>query len=231
MQLPPVERNVNWPPAAAGSQPGGSAAVAKAETSAIQEATVKVEAGQKSEPSVKLDISSTLKEIVELEVVARARASARVAAKDPVGGVDGVSAVGGLDKAGATTAKAQAVNATEDSKNAGNGLQNASPETAAKTAKLLAAGKEPGPNQPLATEEDPSTDWTTAPKAAEKKPETPPPEPISKKLLDFLQALWRAGGNAVDVAQEANQTLNPDKLAEGPLTYTDPSAVKKTSGI
>ena len=230
MQLPPVERNVNWPPAAAGSQPGGSAAVAKAETSAIQEATVKVEAVQKSEPSVKLDISSTLKEIVELEVAARARASVRVAAKDQTDGVDGVSAVGGLDKAGAT-ARAQAVNATEDSKNADNGLQNASPETAAKTAKLLAAGKEPGPNQPLATEEDPSTDWTTAPKAAEKKPETPPPEPISKKLLDFLQALWRAGGNAVDVAQEANQTLNPDKLAEGPLTYTDPSAVKKPSGI
>nr|WP_315237341.1 hypothetical protein [uncultured Albidiferax sp.] len=228
MQLPSVERNVNWPLSAAGSQSGGSAAAAKAETSAIQEATAKVEAVSKPEPSVKLDISTAVKEIVELEVAARARAQARVA--NPQDDANGVEAVGRIDSAG-TTSALQSVNAAEESKNTGNSLQNESPETAAKAAKLLAAGKEPGPNQPTAVDDEPSTDWTTAPKAAEKKPENPPPEPISKKLLDFLQALWRAGGNAVDVAQEANKTLNPDKLAEGPLTYEDPSAVKKTSGI
>lgn len=227
MQLPSVERNVNWPLSAAGPQSGGSAAAAKAETSAIQEATVKVEAASKPEPSVKLDISTTLKEIVELEVAARARAQARVTEQ---GSANGVEAVGRVDAAGASAA-AQSVNAAEESKNAGNSLQSESPETAAKAAKLLAAGKEPGPNQPTAADDEPSTDWTVAPKAAEKKPENPPPEPMSKKLLDFLQALWRAGGNAVDVAQEANKTLNPDKLADGPLTYEDPSAVKKTSGV
>ncbi len=226
MQLPPVDRNVNWPPAAVGAQLGGGAAAAKPVTTAIQEETVKVEAARKPEPSVKVDISATLKEIVALETAARARATGSPAAKDKV---DGVDAVDGLAKTSAT-AKTKAVTATEDSPKITNPLEKESPETAAKAAKLLAGGKEPGPNQPQAAEET-SKDWTVAPKAAEKKVENPPPEPMSKKLLDFLQQLWRAGGNAVDVAQTANQTLNPDKLATGPLTYEDPSAVKKTSGI
>ncbi len=200
-------------------------------TTAIQEETVKIAAAIKAEPSVKVDITTTQQEIAKLEAAAQARALTRV---QPKGEAEEVKAVGGVDAASATTATqnvTQTVNTADKSKKADNGLQNASPEDAAKIAKLLEAGKEPGPNQPLSTEKSPSTDWTVTPKAAEKKPENPPPEPISKKLLDFLQALWRAGGNAIDVAQEANKTLNPDKLAEGPLTYDDPSAVKKTSGV
>jgi hypothetical protein len=226
MQLPPVERNVNWPPAAVGAQLGGGAAAVKPVTTAIQEETVKVEAVKKPEPSVKVDISATLKEIVALETAARARASGSPAAKDKADGVDAVDGVATTR----ATAKTQVVNPTADSAKTTHPLDKESPETAAKAAKLLAGGKEPGPNQPQALEED-SKDWTVAPKAAEKKVENPPPEPISKKLLDFLQQLWRAGGNAVDVAHTANQTLNPDKLAEGPLTYDDPSAVKKTTGV
>lgn len=229
MQIPPVERTTNWPPAAAGARSGTGAAAAKPETSAIQEATVKVEKVSKPEPSVKLDISTTLKEIVELETAARARASGRPAAKDQAEGADGVEPVGGV-KASATAAL-QSLNAADNANKADNGQEKVSPEDAAKTAKLIEGGKEPGPNQPTANGESPSKDWTTAPKAAEKKVENPPPEPISKKLLDFLQALWRAGGNAVDVTLEANKTLNPEKQAEGPLTYSDPTAVKKTTGV
>ncbi|MEO5794566.1 MAG: hypothetical protein ABIP34_05995 [Rhodoferax sp.] len=239
MQIPPVERTVNWPPAAAGTRSGaGSAATQGPDTqpvtAAIQEETTKLEAATKPTPSVKLIISTTQEDIAKLEAAAQARTAVRAVPRGEAAEAKAVKAVGGVEAStptAATQAVSQKVAATETGAKANNGLQNESPETAAKAAKLLEAGKEPGPNQPLSTEKDPSTDWTTTPKAVEKKPENPPPEPISKKLLDFLQQLWRAGGNAIDVAQNANQTLNPDKLGEGPLTYDDPSAVKKTTGV
>ncbi len=239
MQVPPVERTVNWPPAAAGTRSGTGSMVAHAAdtkpvTAAIQDETTKLEAARKPTPSVKLIISTTQEDIAKLEAAAQARTSVRAVPKGEAAEAKAVKAVGGIEPStptAATQAVSQKVAATDTAAKADNGLQNESPETAAKAAKLLEAGKEPGPNQPLAVEKDPSTDWTTTPKAVEKKPENPPPEPISKKLLDFLQQLWRAGGQAIDVAQVANQTLNPDKLAEGPLTYEDPSAVKKTTGV
>nr|WP_315230525.1 hypothetical protein [uncultured Albidiferax sp.] len=240
MQIPPVERTVNWPPAAAGTRSGAGAGAAQGPdtppvTAAIQEETTKVEAASKPIPSVKLIISATQEDIAKLEAAELARAAVRAVPKgEGAQAAQAVKAVGGVEAstaAATTQAVSQKVAATDTNAKANNGLQNESPESAAKAAKLLEAGKEPGPNQPLSTEKDPSTDWTTTPKAVEKKPENPPPEPISKKLLDFLQQLWRAGGNAVDVAQVANQTLNPDKLGEGPLTYEDPSAVKKTTGV
>jgi len=74
-------------------------------------------------------------------------------------------------------------------------------------------------------------DWTVKPKSEEPKPPEPPKEPISKKLLEFLQSLWRAGGNAIDVAQGTNDILNPpNKQSDSPLTYADPSS-KKTTGV
>lgn len=239
MQIPPVERTVNWPPAAASTRSGAGAGAAQGPdtppvTAAIQEETAKVEAASKPIPSVKLIISATQEDIAKLEAAELARAAVRAVPKgEGAQAAQAVKAVGGIEPstAAATTQKVAVSDAGAKTQNADNGLQNESPESAAKAAKLLEAGKEPGPNQPLSTEKDPSTDWTTTPKAVEKKPENPPPEPISKKLLDFLQQLWRAGGNAVDVAQVANQTLNPDKLGEGPLTYEDPSAVKKTTGV
>ena len=239
MQIPPVERTVNWPPAAAGTRSGaGSAATQGPDTqpvtAAIQEETTKREAASTPTPSVKLTIVTTQEDIAKLEAVALARTSVRAVPKGEAAEAKAVKAVGGVEASTPTVtteAATQNVAVTDKGIKADNGLQNESPETAAKAAKLLEAGKELGPNQPTSTEKDPSTDWTTTPKAVEKKPENPPPEPMSKKLLDFLQQLWRAGGNAVDVAQVANQTLNPDKLAAGPLTYEDPSAVKKTTGV
>lgn len=239
MQIPPVERTVNWPPAAAGTRSGAGPTAtqgpdAKPVTAAIQEETTKQEAETAPTPSVKLNISTTQEEISRLEAAAQARIAVRAVPKGDAAEAKEIKAVGGVDTSTPTVAAqavSQKVAATDTAAKSSNNLQNESPETAAKAAKLLQAGKELGPNQPLSTEKDPSTDWTTTPMAVEKKPENPPPEPISKKLLDFLQLLWRAGGNAIDVAHHANQTLNPDKLAEGPLTYEDPSAVKKTTGV
>ncbi|APW40516.1 hypothetical protein RD110_06535 [Rhodoferax koreense] len=88
----------------------------------------------------------------------------------------------------------------------------------------------PGPDQPSTTSDAPSKDWTEKVKAAEDKPPEPPKEPISKKLLDFLQTLWRAGGQAIDVVENTNQVLNKPKASDEPLTYSDPS-VKKSSSI
>lgn len=47
-------------------------------------------------------------------------------------------------------------------------------------------------------------DWTIQ-RAKDEKKEEPPPEPISKVLLDFLQAVWRASASAVEIAQIQNQ--------------------------
>ena len=242
MQIPPVERTVNWPPAAASARSGvGSTATQVPDTqpvtAAIQQETTRQEADSTPIPSVKLTISTTQEDIARLEAAAQARTAVRAVPKGEAAEAKAIKAVAGVETSTSTVAteavrqKLAATDAGAKTQNADNGLKNESPETAAKAAKLLEAGKEPGPNQPLSPEKDPSPDWTTTPKAVEKKPENPPPEPISKQLLDFLQVLWRAGGNAIDVAQVANQTLNPDKLAEGPLTYEDPSAVKKTTGV
>jgi len=207
--------------------------VRKAESALIQEATAKVEAVSQPQPSTKVEISATQKEIADLEAAARLRVSGQPATKDKVDGTDDTKKVSGVTGVSATSVNAT-VKATTDSKKVDNPVQNAAqtaaPEDAAKTAKLLAAGKEPGPNQPTSTENEPSKDWTTTPQASEKKVENPPPEPMSKKLLDFLQALWRAGGNAVDVNnQAAKQAVGAEKQPEGPLTYSDPTIVKKTT--
>ncbi len=85
---------------------------------------------------------------------------------------------------------------------------------------------------------DPDTrnrDWTEVKKkdAVEEPPE-PPPEPIYKQLLEFIQSMWRASGSAVEMAQELNKTPLQDRLAQEakdkPLTYADPK-VKRTGGL
>ena len=103
-------------------------------------------------------------------------------------------------------------------------------ETAQALGRYQATGQKAGPDQPSGPTYAAPKNWTEKPKVEEEKPPEPPKEPISKKLLDFLQSLWRAGGNAIDVAQTGNLTLNPPKDADGPVTYADPSA-KKTTGL
>lgn len=244
MQIPPVKRTENQPSPAAGTRSGvGSKSTGRPEaqpepkpiTAALQEEATQREARRTLTPSVKVTILTTPEDIAKFEAAAQAFTAVRAVPKDEAAQAKAEKAAGGgggsASLVAAQTLGHEAVTSAALAQNANSGLHNVSPETAAKAAKLLAAGKEPGPNQPLTTEKAPSTDWTTAPKAVEKKPENPPPEPMSKKLLDFLQVLWQAGGNAIGVVQTANQTLHPDKLAKGPLTYEDPSTSKKTTTI
>ncbi|WP_413899825.1 hypothetical protein [Rhodoferax sp.] len=78
-------------------------------------------------------------------------------------------------------------------------------------------------------------DWTIR-RPEPEKVEDPPPVPISKLLLEFLQSMWRASGTAVEVAQAQNQNLNlnpnatPGQLIKEELTYT-PSKVSKTQNL
>ena len=60
------------------------------------------------------------------------------------------------------------------------------------------------------------------------KPQVPPVKPVYIKLIENLQAMWRASGNAVEVVAEASKTANPVTLVQGPLVYPDPK-VKKVS--
>ncbi len=74
----------------------------------------------------------------------------------------------------------------------------------------------------------PSTDWTIKRPVVEKE-EVPPPKPLYMKLIEHLQAMWRASGNAVEVLEEVNKTASPAKLVQEPLVYPDPK-LKKISG-
>lgn len=95
------------------------------------------------------------------------------------------------------------------------------------------------PTEPSVTDEA-NRDWTVseAKKDAPKEPEEPPKEPISKQLLEFLQTLWRARAEAVDLAQEINKATLPERLAQQAqqaqdkqsLTYSDPK-IKRTGGL
>ncbi|QXL83452.1 hypothetical protein [Comamonas sp. NLF-1-9] len=84
-------------------------------------------------------------------------------------------------------------------------------------------------------------DWTLAEVEKEKpKIEEPPPRepPLYQQLIDIVQSMWRASGQAVQIAEEMNQTTLTDRLnqqvppppREQPLTYADPS-VKRSGGL
>ena len=81
-------------------------------------------------------------------------------------------------------------------------------------------------------------DWTIQ-RPEPVKTENPPPEPISKMLLAFLQSMWRASGSAVEIAQAQNQNTRvnnnnpvaaPGELAKENLTYS-PSKIKKNEKL
>ena len=91
------------------------------------------------------------------------------------------------------------------------------------------------PDKPSAPD-TPNRDWTEVKKkeTVEDPPE-PPKEPIYKQWLDFLQAMWRAGGSAIGRAQDVNKTTLQERMAQQarndePLTYSDPK-VKRTGGL
>src|ERR1035437_8588565 len=58
------------------------------------------------------------------------------------------------------------------------------------------------------------------------KPQTPPAKPVYMRLIDNLQAMWRASGNAVDVVAEASKAAAPATHVQGPLVYPDPKTKK-----
>ena len=76
-------------------------------------------------------------------------------------------------------------------------------------------------------------DWTVRRPEADKV-EEPPPEPISKMMLEFLQTMWRASGSAIEaaLARQENTSANPDaqpgKLAKEELTYS-PAKIRKAA--
>lgn len=221
MQLNPLDRTVNWPPAGADSFAAGANASAQPRASR-QETTAIQAAASQPEPSVKIEISSAFDEIMKQEKAALAKAAANPLA-------DAATAAAGKIAPIATTDSVKGVSATS-SQNAVDASGKPSGQTPTDAARKVDTGKLPGPDQPSTASNETSKDWTEKVKAAEDKPPEPPKEPISKKLLDFLQNLWRAGGGAIDVVENTNQVLNPTKATDEPLTYSDPS-VKKSSSV
>ena len=80
-------------------------------------------------------------------------------------------------------------------------------------------------------------DWTIRrPEPEEVK--IPPPEPISKMLLEFVQSMWRASGTAVEMAQQQSQVRSisqdpnvaPGVLAKEVLTYA-PTRIRKPENL
>jgi len=81
-------------------------------------------------------------------------------------------------------------------------------------------------------------DWTIK-RPEPEKVEHPPPEPISKLLMEFLKSMWRASGSAIEVSQLQNQNVQlnqhnpqatPGVVARENLTYT-PGKVRKNENI
>lgn len=81
----------------------------------------------------------------------------------------------------------------------------------------------------------PSKDWTIHRPAPEKVVD-PPPEPISKLLLDQIKSLWLASASAVQVQQQVKSQITPAQLsanaAQGVISsevYTySPTKINKT---
>ncbi len=77
-------------------------------------------------------------------------------------------------------------------------------------------------------------DWTIH-RPEPEKVEVPPPEPISKLLMEFLRTMWRASGSAVEATLAENQaktlSQNPNSaagnLVKENLVYS-PSKIAKT---
>ena len=81
-------------------------------------------------------------------------------------------------------------------------------------------------------------DWTIH-RPAPEKVEDPPPEPISKILVEHIKSLWLASASAVQVQQQVKNQLDasqpnlnatPGVLSSESLTYS-PSKVNKTENI
>lgn len=99
----------------------------------------------------------------------------------------------------------------------------------------------PEPARRSAEAQDPTSprDWTI--QRAEKeevKEEQPPPEPISKMLMEFIKSVWRASGGVVEASQTQAQTqaaMEPSNLVTGQvatenITYV-PSKINRNEAV
>lgn len=75
-----------------------------------------------------------------------------------------------------------------------------------------------------------SKDWTIQ-RPEPEEVEEPPPEPISKMLMDFLKSMWRASGSAVELAQmQQPPAVVTGQVASENITYS-PSKIKKNESV
>ena len=99
----------------------------------------------------------------------------------------------------------------------------------------------PEPARRSAEAQDPTSprDWTI--QRAEKeavKEEVPPPEPISKMLMEFIKSVWRASGGVVEASQTQAQTqaaTDPSNIVSGEVatenvTYV-PSKINRNEAV
>lgn len=83
-----------------------------------------------------------------------------------------------------------------------------------------------------------SKDWTIH-RPEPEKVEVPPPEPISKLLMEFLRTMWRASGSAVEATLAENQAKNtqvnpgsvPGDLAKVNLVYSSTKIAKTEKSL
>jgi hypothetical protein len=85
------------------------------------------------------------------------------------------------------------------------------------------------------TEQATPKDWTIQ-RPEPEKVQTPPPEPLSKMLIDHIKAIWQASASAVQVQEQVKNQIDPAKAAATVVpgvisseVYTySPSKIKKT---
>jgi len=70
------------------------------------------------------------------------------------------------------------------------------------------------PIRPGSEAATPPKDWTIK-RPAPEKVEIPPPEPLSKILIDHIKSLWEASASAVQVQQQVRNQIEPPTNVNG----------------
>lgn len=73
------------------------------------------------------------------------------------------------------------------------------------------------PVRPGSEAATPPKDWTIK-RPAPEKVEYPPPEPLSKILIDHIKSLWEASASAVQVQQQVRNQVEPPQATSATVT-------------